>query len=95
MGGDGPGIRSPLLGVRQVAELLRVSVDFVYSTMKRNVPHVKVGGALRFRKEDIDRYIAMQTVSPMAVRDIKSPISLRELMRKPDIQSCIKSRKTP
>ncbi|MBE0556871.1 MAG: helix-turn-helix domain-containing protein, partial [Proteobacteria bacterium] len=53
---DQSEIGSPLLGVKQVAELLRVSVHFIYSTMKRHVPHVKVGGALRFRKEDIDRY---------------------------------------
>ena len=51
--------------------------------MKSLIPHDKIGGALRFRKEDIDRYIASQTVNPVNVRDIRSPISLREKMREP------------
>ena len=72
-----------LLTVREVAECLRVSKDFVYSTMKRHVPHIKIGGAVRFRKEDLDSYVASRTVPPMNTRDIKSPIDLREIMRKP------------
>ena len=83
MKANGPGIGSRLLGVRQVAELLQISTDFVYSTMKRHVPYVKVGGALRFRQEDIDRFIATRTIAPSNTQDIKSPIDLREVMGKP------------
>jgi hypothetical protein len=54
--------------------------------------HVKIGGALKFRKEDMDRYIASQIVAPMNVRDVKSPANLRELMREPRIQNGRKNR---
>ena len=83
MGGDGPGIGSPLLDVKEAAKHLNMSTAWIYSTLRSNIPHVKVGGALRFRKEDIDRYIASRTVAPMNTRDVKSPIDLREIMRKP------------
>jgi len=43
---------------------------------------------LRFRKEDIDRYIASQTVAPLNTKDIRSPISLREKMREPRSLCC-------
>ncbi len=76
-------IGPPLLDVRQAADLLHISVDFVYSTMKRHVPYVKVGGALRFRREEIDRFIAARTITPSNTRDIKSPIDLREVMGRP------------
>ena len=87
MGVEQSVIGSPLLGVKQVAMILNVSVDFVYSRLKCSVPFVKVGGALRFRKEDIDRYIAMQTIDPVNIQDIRSPISLREVMRAPRIRN--------
>jgi len=73
----------PLLSVKEAAAYLGMSRDWVYERMKSLIPHDKIGGALRFRKEDIDRYIASQTVNPVNVRDIRSPISLREKMREP------------
>ena len=73
----------PLLSVKEAADYLGMSRDWVYERMKSLIPHDKIGGALRFRKEDIDRYIASQTVNPVNVRDIRSPISLREKMREP------------
>ena len=73
----------PLLSVKEAAAYLGMSRDWVYERMKSLIPHDKIGGALRFRKEDIDRYIASQTVNPVNVRDIRPPISLREKMREP------------
>ena len=74
-------IESPLLSVPETAAYLGMSKDWVYERLKKLIPHVKVGGALRFRKEDVDRYIASQTNAPMNIRDIRSATSLREVMR--------------
>jgi hypothetical protein len=63
-----------------------MSRDWIYERLKALVPHVKIGGALKFHREDLDRYIASQTVAPMSIRDIRSPINLREAMREPRIQ---------
>ena len=76
-------VRSPLLSVADAAAYLGMSKDWVYERLKALVPHVKIGGALKFRKEDLDRYISSQTVTPMNTRDIRSPVSLREVMREP------------
>jgi len=75
------GARSPLLSVADAAAYLGMSKDWVYERLKSLVPHVKIGGSLKFRREDLDRYIASQTVAPMTTRDIRSPVSLREVMR--------------
>jgi excisionase family DNA binding protein len=74
-------IESPLLSVPETATYLGMSKDWVYERLKALIPHVKIGGSLRFRKEDVDRYIASQTIAPMDIRDIRSTISLREVMR--------------
>jgi len=75
------GVNSPLFSVSEAAVYLGMSKDWVYGHLKTLIPHVKIGGALKFRKEDLDSYIASQTVAPMNMRDIRSPISLREVMR--------------
>jgi excisionase family DNA binding protein len=47
----------PLLTVREVAELLRVPVSWVYERTRRHgrerLPHLKVGKYLRFRRADV------------------------------------------
>ena len=80
------GVPSPLLSVAEAASYLGMSKDWVYDRLKGLVPHVKIGGSLKFRREDLDRYIALQTVAPMNTRDIRSPVSLRELMREPRLK---------
>ena len=90
-----PEVTSPLFSVAEAAIFLGMSRDWVYGHLKTLIPHVKIGGALRFQKEDVDRYIASQTMAPMVVRDIKTPVSLRDLMRKPGPKNRHKSRKTP
>ena len=74
-------VKSPLFSVAEAAIYLGMSKDWVYERLKALVPHVKIGGALKFRREDLDRYIASQTVAPMNTRDIQSPVALREVMR--------------
>ena len=83
---------SPLLSVKEAAAYLGMSKDWIYERLKSLIPHVKIGGTLKFRKEDLDRYIASQTVAPLNIRDIRSPISLREVMREPRLQNVLKDR---
>ena len=53
--------RNTLLTVREVAEILRVPVSWVYEhTRGRSVdrlPYIKVGKYVRFRLPDIERYL--------------------------------------
>jgi len=86
------GVNSPLFSVSETAIYLGMSKDWVYERLKTLIPHVKIGGALKFRKEDMDRYIASRIVAPMNVHDVKSPANLRELMREPRIQNAHKVR---
>jgi excisionase family DNA binding protein len=47
----------PLLTVREVATLLRVSTATIYALAARQeLPHVRVSNALRFRHEDLETY---------------------------------------
>jgi excisionase family DNA binding protein len=50
-----------LLTVQEVAELLRVPVSWVYDRTRlrgsERLPHIKVGKYLRFRAEELERYI--------------------------------------
>ncbi len=73
-------VTSPLLSVAETANYLGMSRDWVYERLKALVPHVKIGGALKFRREDLDGYIASRTVTPLNTQDIRSPHLLRELM---------------
>jgi excisionase family DNA binding protein len=51
------------LTVRQLAEMLHVSVGHIYRLVAmRRVPFVKLGGSVRFRRESIERWIAGQEI---------------------------------
>lgn len=86
------GVCSPLFSVAEAAAYLGMSKDWIYERLKTLIPHVKIGGTLKFRKDDLDRYIASQTVSPMNVRDVKSPANLREVMRESRLQDTHQNR---
>ena len=87
-----PEVTSPLFSVVETAIYLGMSKDWVYERLKTLIPHVKIGGALKFRKEDLDRYIASQIIAPMNVRDVKSPANLREVMRESRLQDTHQNR---
>jgi len=61
----GPGFQAPLLFEKQqlltakdVAELLRCSLQHVYNLVWRDeIPFVKIGGLLRFRKEKLIEWL--------------------------------------
>jgi excisionase family DNA binding protein len=47
---------SPLLTAKEVAELLRCSKQAVYWWAETGVlPHVRIGRAVRFRRDDVER----------------------------------------
>lgn len=48
---------SPLLSVEETASYLGMSKRWVYQSLKNLCPARKIGGALKFLKEDLDRYI--------------------------------------
>jgi len=74
-------ICSPLLSVEEAAEYLGKSEQWCSRSLRRFIPHVKIGGTPMYRKDDIDRYIESKVSQPMEVRDVKSTVSLKELMR--------------
>lgn len=55
-----------ILDVRGLAAYLKVSEDWIYDQRRQyGIPFIMVGGKLRFRKAEIDRWIEKQTVSPL------------------------------
>jgi excisionase family DNA binding protein len=50
-------VSDTLLKPREVAEMLRVPISWVYERTRRHgttrLPHIKIGKYLRFRKEDV------------------------------------------
>jgi excisionase family DNA binding protein len=48
----------PLLDVEQAKELLNVTTKWIYQRTYRNeLPHLKVGGLLRFRASELNAYL--------------------------------------
>jgi excisionase family DNA binding protein len=55
----GESDNGPLLVASEVAELLRVTVAWVYAeTRAERLPHVRLGRYVRFRREAIDDWLA-------------------------------------
>ena len=55
-----------LLGVKGLAEYLGVSDQWVYERVQlKEIPYIKVGKLLRFRKSDIDTWLDSLKVPPM------------------------------
>lgn len=65
----------PLLTVPEVAALLRVSRDYVYGA-KHRIGYVHLGRAIRFRREDVERFIRSNRES---TPDAIARIDLRKL----------------
>jgi excisionase family DNA binding protein len=55
-----------ILTIREVAEYLKVTEKTVYGlAQKHQIPGFKVGGQWRFRREDINAWIATQTAEAL------------------------------
>ena len=56
----------PILTIRDVAEYLRVAEKTIYGlAQKRHIPSFKVGGQWRFRRADIDAWIAARSADSL------------------------------
>jgi hypothetical protein len=55
-----------------------MSKSWCYQHLKKFSPFVKIGGALKFRKEDLDRFIESQRCMPLDARDARSLVGLGE-----------------
>lgn len=55
-----------LITPKELSELFQVSLGSIYRLIdKRALPFCKVGGQLRFLKEDIDKYLSDVRIEPM------------------------------
>jgi excisionase family DNA binding protein len=56
-----------ILMIKDVAEYLKVTERTIYRlAAAKKIPAFKVGGSWRFSRADIDKWIAAQTVVPLA-----------------------------
>jgi len=67
---------SPLLSLEETASYLGMSKQWCYQRLKKFCAYVKIGGTLKFRKENLDRFIESQRCLPLEARDVKSFIGL-------------------
>jgi len=61
--------------VKGLAEYIRVKPSWVYKGVSEGeIPHFKVGKYPRFRKREIDRWLATKAVRPLPhLRAVKEP----------------------
>ena len=61
------GNTEQLWNVTDVARFLDVPISAVYKMTSRNtIPYIKLGGRLRFRRADVERWLDVWSVSPLA-----------------------------
>lgn len=59
-----------LLSVEEVAAYLNLAVGTIYNRVSRNeIPHVKLGRSVRFRRTDIDAWVESQASTPNDAAD--------------------------
>ncbi len=68
--------RSPLLSVEETASYLKMSKRWVYQSLKKYCPARKIGGALKFLKDDIDRYIERSATFKMETHVNRSFVAI-------------------
>ena len=73
--GDRPGDRTgatrrigdSLWDIADVSEYLQVPVSSIYKMTARKapvqIPHIRIGGTLRFRQSDVDQWLTLLTIS--------------------------------
>jgi excisionase family DNA binding protein len=58
----GKGFLSP----KELAVYLSISIPTIYRLIeKRQLPFNKIGGSLRFKKEDVDKYLEESRINPI------------------------------
>lgn len=56
-----------LLEAQQVAEIIGMTADYVYALARRGeIPHLRFGRSVRFRPDDIDRWLEGRLIGDVA-----------------------------
>ena len=62
-----PALDGGLWSIEEVSSYLQVPVSSIYKMTARGsatpIPHIRIGGRLRFRRDDIDRWVSLQATS--------------------------------
>jgi excisionase family DNA binding protein len=67
-------MNSRLLSAAECADLLALNLSTIYALVhQQRIPHVKLGRALRFRPEDIERWVQSQAKE---ARDVRAECTL-------------------
>jgi len=60
-------VKEAIWGVAEVSAYLQIPASSIYKMTARRaavrIPHIHIGGTLRFRRADIDRWLTLLTVS--------------------------------
>ncbi len=67
---------SPLLSVEEAAVYLGMSKRWVYQSLKKFCPGRKIGGALKFLKGDLDRFIEQSASFDFSPQTVKSVVAI-------------------
>jgi len=67
---------SSLLSVKEAAAYLQMSVSWVNQTLKKLCPARKIGGRVKYLKDDLDRLIERSATFQMATHVNKSLIAI-------------------
>ena len=68
--GSGRNEDDTIFDVDELVAYLKVSKQWIYErTHLKEIPHLKMGGQLRFRKRDIDRWLNAYNVPALPVSD--------------------------
>ena len=61
-----------LLTVQEICDLLKVRKTYIYSlTHSKKIPHMKLGGLLRFSKSAIDEWLRSREVRDVSIQERK------------------------
>ena len=67
---------SPLLSVEETAAYLGMSKRWVYQTLKKLCPARKIGGALKFLRDDLDLFIEKSATFHMETHVNRSMVAI-------------------
>jgi excisionase family DNA binding protein len=78
--------------IAEVADYLRIPVSSIYKMTARKaavrIPHIRIGGKLRFKRDDIDRWLSLLTVSNLdTLTKVRRAISKRKYGNDPQAQA--------
>ena len=66
-GAEGRTVRASLWDIGDVSAYLQVPVSSIYKMTARRagvrIPHIRIGGKLRFRQSDVDQWLTLLTTS--------------------------------